>query len=75
MLLTTFHPLQWLLAFLPAARLPRAAPSPWRKPKRPQVLGAAELRGMSDYELKDLGIGRSEVPHLIDDHMALNRWA
>ena len=36
---------------------------------------ARELRGMSDHELKDLGIGRSEVPQLLDDHIALNRWA
>ncbi|MFM9927444.1 DUF1127 domain-containing protein [Variovorax sp. H27-G14] len=26
------------------------------------------LRGMSDHELRDLGIGRSEVPALLDRH-------
>lgn len=30
-----------------------------------QRLGDAELRGMSDRELTDLGIGRSEVPALL----------
>jgi hypothetical protein len=30
-----------------------------------QSLGAEELRAMSDLELKDLGIGRSEVPHAL----------
>ncbi len=27
-----------------------------------------QLRGMSDHELRDLGIGRSEVPALLDRH-------
>ncbi|MGJ7557297.1 DUF1127 domain-containing protein [Variovorax sp. RB3P1] len=26
------------------------------------------LRGMSEHELRDLGIGRSEVPELLDRH-------
>jgi uncharacterized protein YjiS (DUF1127 family) len=42
---------------------------------RDRVPGARELRGMSDYELKDLGIGRSEVARLADGHIGLNRWA
>lgn len=29
--------------------------------------GHAELRGMSDLELRDLGIGRSEVGHVLGD--------
>lgn len=27
-----------------------------------------QLAGMSDHELRDLGIGRSEVPELLDRH-------
>lgn len=27
--------------------------------------GGDELRGMSDHDLKDLGIGRSEIPHIL----------
>jgi uncharacterized protein YjiS (DUF1127 family) len=30
-----------------------------------QSLGAAQLRAMSDLELRDLGIGRSEIPHAL----------
>ena len=30
-----------------------------------QPLGANELRGMSELELRDLGIGRSEIPHAL----------
>lgn len=41
----------------PAVRLPRAP--------RPQPLGADELQAMSELDLKDLGIGRSEVPHVL----------
>ena len=29
--------------------------------------GADELMGMSDRELTDLGIGRSEIPHVLDE--------
>lgn len=39
-----------------AARLPRP---------RHQPLGADELRGMGDQELKDLGLGRSEIPYVL----------
>lgn len=31
----------------------------------PRVASHNELRGMSDRELQDLGIGRSEIPHLL----------
>ena len=34
-------------------------------PARPR--GADELMGMSDRELRDLGIGRSEIPHVLDE--------
>lgn len=44
---------------LPKFNWPAPAPSHDR-------LGEAELRGMSDYELKDLGIGRSEVPGVLE---------
>jgi uncharacterized protein YjiS (DUF1127 family) len=40
-----------------AARL-RSAP-------RHQALGAGELQAMSDLDLKDLGIGRSEIPYAL----------
>jgi uncharacterized protein YjiS (DUF1127 family) len=30
-----------------------------------QALEAGELQAMSDLELKDLGIGRSEIPHAL----------
>lgn len=45
---------------LPKWTWPAAAPAPTR-------LGDAELRAMSDYELKDLGIGRSEVPGWLEE--------
>jgi hypothetical protein len=32
-----------------------------------QSLGAEELRGMSDLELRDLGIGRSEIPRTLGE--------
>lgn len=34
--------------------------------RRAQRLHAGELRAMSDLELKDLGIGRSEIGYLLD---------
>jgi len=34
---------------------------------RPAARGAQELRAMSDYELKDLGIGRSEVGYTLGE--------
>ncbi|MBX3653383.1 MAG: DUF1127 domain-containing protein [Ramlibacter sp.] len=37
-----------------------------------QRLGEGELRGMTDRELADLGIGRSEVPALL--HADLDAW-
>ena len=40
-----------------ARRLGRPAPH--------QVLGADELRAMGDLDLKDLGIGRSEIAHAL----------
>lgn len=36
-----------------------------RLPTRHQPLGADELRGMGDLELRDLGLGRSEIPHVL----------
>jgi hypothetical protein len=42
----------WLASLLPERRVP--AP------------GADELAGMSDRELTDLGIGRSEIPHVLE---------
>ena len=35
----------------------------WRRRARDDVL---LLAGMSDHDLRDLGIGRSEVPELVD---------
>ena len=35
--------------------------------RRAPVPGAEELAGMSERELTDLGIGRSEVPHVLDE--------
>lgn len=35
------------------------------RPAGPQGPGADELRAMSDRDLKDLGIGRSEVAHVL----------
>lgn len=43
----------WLASLLPARRVP--------------VAGADELMGMSERELTDLGIGRSEIPHVLDE--------
>jgi uncharacterized protein YjiS (DUF1127 family) len=34
--------------------------------RRGPVHGAEELMGMSERELSDLGIGRSEIPHVMD---------
>lgn len=34
-------------------------------PARPR--GGDELMGMSDRELSDLGIGRSEIPHVLEE--------
>lgn len=34
-------------------------------PARHQPLGADELRGMGDLELRDLGLGRSEIPYVL----------
>jgi uncharacterized protein YjiS (DUF1127 family) len=39
----------------------------WERREQHASLGAEELRAMSDYELKDLGIGRSEVPGFLED--------
>jgi uncharacterized protein YjiS (DUF1127 family) len=36
-----------------------------RKARRHQPLVAGELQAMSDLDLKDLGIGRSEVPYAL----------
>lgn len=43
----------WLASLLPAARTP--------------VRGADELMGMSERELTDLGIGRSEIPRVLEE--------
>lgn len=34
--------------------------------RRGSVQGADELMGMSERELSDLGIGRSEIPHVLE---------
>ena len=41
----------WLASLLPAPRT--------------RVRGVDELKGMSDRELADIGIGRSEIPHAL----------
>lgn len=67
------------LSFLPVALLNAvtafaaavwAAVAPRR---RAPVPGAGELAGMSDRELTDLGIGRSEVPHVLDEASRASR--
>jgi hypothetical protein len=35
-------------------------------PPRVRLSGVDELKGMSDRELADLGIGRSEIPHVME---------
>ncbi|MCR6478786.1 DUF1127 domain-containing protein [Variovorax sp. ZS18.2.2] len=43
----------------------------WRRraaQRRRSRADSHHLAGMSDHELRDLGIGRSEVPELIDRH-------
>lgn len=50
----------WLLGVVRSAVVAAFKPGP----ARPR--GADELRGMSDHELRDLGIGRSEIPHVLD---------
>ena len=55
MMIAAHHPLMSLLSLLQSAVRPP-------KPKVPP-LGADELRAMSDHQLKDLGIGRSEVDY------------
>jgi len=66
-------PPKFVLALpLPILRWPQ-----WRRAAKPDVehsrLGEAELRGMSDYELKDLGIGRSEVPGVLEAEVLRRR--
>jgi uncharacterized protein YjiS (DUF1127 family) len=39
----------------------------WRNAHRHQSLGARELRSMSDLELRDLGMGRSEIPYALEE--------
>ncbi len=36
--------------------------------RRRARLDSRQLAGMSEHELRDLGIGRSEVPRLLDEH-------
>jgi uncharacterized protein YjiS (DUF1127 family) len=36
-----------------------------RRAPRHQALGAGELQAMSDLDLKDLGIGRCEIPYAL----------
>jgi len=43
----------------------------WRRRvvnRRRARLDSRQLAGMSEHELRDLGIGRSEVPRLLDEH-------
>ncbi|MGN8082199.1 DUF1127 domain-containing protein [Variovorax sp. 22077] len=43
----------------------------WRRRvvnRRRARLHSRQLAGMSEHELRDLGIGRSEVPRLLDEH-------
>jgi len=43
----------------------------WRRraaERRRSRADSQHLAGMSDHELRDLGIGRSEVPGLLDRH-------
>jgi uncharacterized protein YjiS (DUF1127 family) len=67
------------LSFLPAALFNAAAAfaaAMWAAVaprQRAPVPGAGELAGMSDRELTDLGIGRSEVPHLLDEASRASR--
>ena len=42
-------------------------------PRRGPVRGADELMGMSERELKDLGIGRSEIPHVLEAEARASR--
>jgi len=44
----------------------RAVLAGLRQAFRSAPRGGAELRGMSDLDLRDLGIGRSEVARLLD---------
>lgn len=41
--------------------------------RRGPVRGADELVGMSERELKDLGIGRSEIPHVLEAEARASR--
>lgn len=53
--LLPFAFLSWVATFAPVRK------------KRGPAPGADELLAMSDRDLSDLGIGRSEIPHVLDE--------
>jgi hypothetical protein len=48
-------------------RLLRLLPLPFARGAAPNAVQRAELSHMSEHELRDLGIGRSQVPGLLAD--------